>query len=402
MKHNKILLSLSAAILALTTQSCNFNNTTVNQEKITNRENILVSNSKRSPQNLQNSLADFKSVKSEKLTNTARLLAGMNFKQESKLSKLKHDPNWLEHHRFFAYSWSKIETQQLAQVRRWTKDNLSEINSNHPSIFYPFSGADFLYVYSFFPQAKEYILVDSEPIGTIADLYSLSSLEIKNQLQEVRDSLYPLLEFSVSSINKQKIHSQKQEVLPILYVFLARTNNRILDVEYVSIDREANIQPIREGLIPGVKIKFVPKEETEPRTLYYFSADLSNQGIQAHPELTKFISKSDKSVTYLNTASYLMHYTEFTQIRESILTNSNYLLQDDSGMPLKFFSQNQWDLKFYGKYTNPIALFSNHYQPDLRRVYNLDEEIEPLNFAIGYKFSINESNLMLAKIKKAN
>ena len=401
MKHNKILLSLSATIFALTIQSCSYNNTTVNQEKTTNRENILVGNSKRSPQNIQNRLADFNSVKSEKLTNNARLLAGMNFKQGSKLNKLKHDPNWLEHHRFFAYSWSKIETQQLAQVRRWTKENLTQINSNYSSIFYPFSGADFLYVYSFFPQAKEYILVDSEPIGTIADLHSLSYLEIKNQLQEVRNSLYPLLEFSVSSINNQKIYSQKQGVLPILSVFLARTNNRILDIEYVSIDREANIQPIREGLIPGVKIKFVPREEKEPRILYYFSADLSNQGIQTHPEITKFISKSDKSVTYLNTASYLMHYTEFTQIKDSILTNSNYLLQDDSGMPLKFLSQNQWDLKFYGKYTSPIALFSNHDQPDLRRVYNLDEEIEPLNFAIGYKFGMNESNLMLAKIKKA-
>ncbi|MGK7934192.1 MAG: hypothetical protein AB4206_00045 [Xenococcaceae cyanobacterium] len=400
MKHNKLLLSLSTTIIAFTIQSCSYNNTTANQEKITNRENILVSNSNQSPKKNKKYLASFDLIKSEKLTNTARLLAGMNIKQESKLSKLKHDSNWLDHHRFFAYSWSKIETQQLAQVRQWAKENLTEINSNYSSIFYPFSGADFLYVYSFFPQAKEYILVDSEPIGTITDLYSLSSLEIKDQLQKVRNSLYPLLEFSVSSINKQKIYSQKKEVLPILYVFLARTNNRILNVEYVSIDREANIQPIREGLIPGVKIKFVPREETEPRTLYYFSADLSNQGIEKHPELTKFILKSNKSVTYLNTASYLMYYTDFTKIRDSILTNSNYLLQDDSGMPLKFFSQNQWDLKFYGKYTSPIALFSNHYQPDLRRVYNLDEEIEPLNFAIGYRFAMNESNLMLARIKK--
>ena len=400
MQYNKLLLALSTTFIILTSQSCSYNNQAVNQKQLTSGQDTLGIAVEEFLEKSPDYLAEFDLSKSEELTNKARLLAGMNIKQKSKLTQWKHDRNWLEHHRFFAHSWSKLETQQLTKVRQWSQEKLVEINNSSPSIFYPFSGADFLYAYSLFPQAKEFILIDSEPIGTVSDLDNLSSLEIKEELQEVRNALFSLLESSFLGGDDNKIYDRKQGVLPILYVFLARTNHRILNVEYISIDREANIQTIREDFIPGVKIDFVAEDEIKPRTLYYFFADLSNQGIQEYPEIGKFISKLDKPVTYLNTASYLMYYNDFTEIKDLTLANSNYLLQDDSGMPLRFFNKQKWDLTFYGKYTSPIALFRNHDQPDLRRVYNLNKGIEPLNFGIGYKVGINESNLMLAKTKK--
>ncbi len=81
------------------------------------------------------------------------------------------------------------------------------------------------------------------------------------------------------------------------------------------------------------------------------------------------------------------------------MAKSSYLLQDDSGMPVKYFDRSQWNLKFYGSYTAPIDLFSGDYQPDLREIYQNDKNIKPLNFGIGYKFGVNESNLMLAASK---
>ena len=152
-------------------------------------------------------------------------------------------------------------------------------------------------------------------------------------------------------------------------------------------------------MVPGVKIAFVPQGESQPRTLYYFSTDLSNDGLKKHPELKQFVSKLDNPVTYLKAASYLMYNGSFSNIRDTILANSSYLLQDDSGMPLKSFDTAKWDLEFYGNYTRPIGLFRNRYQSDLRRVYTSSKDIQPLDFGIGYKFGVNQSNLMLAKTK---
>ena len=135
--------------------------------------------------------------------------------------------------------------------------------------------------------------------------------------------------------------------------------------------------------------------------MYYFSAELDNRQLSNNFAISEFIGKADKLVTYLNTAAYSLYQEDFTQMKNLILTQSNYLLQDDSGMPLEAFDRDNWDLKFYGKYTQPIALFNKYYQPDLRRVYELDDDIVPLSFDIDYPTDEDRSNLMLARNKKA-
>lgn len=97
-----------------------------------------------------------------------------------------------------------------------------------------------------------------------------------------------------------------------------------------------------------------------------------------------------------------MYGEDFSDIRTLTLVKNSYLLQDDSGIPLKSFDRSRWDLKFYGSYTSPIAVFNHDYQPELRQIYVNDKTIKPLNFGIGYKFGPNESNLMLAKVKDSS
>ncbi len=338
-------------------------------------------------------------AKSKKLTDTAKFLAGIKVDSNSTLAKFQKSDSWVRHNEFFQNSWSKLENRQLKKVRKWSRQELKVINATNPEIFYPFSGPDILYAYSLFPKAKEYVMVGLEPAGNVSDLAKLSDGQRDWKLQEVRSSLYAILQFSFFMTNNMKVDFKKYGVLPILYVFLARTNNRILDVQNIGMDKNANIKPFEKGMIRGVKIAFVPQEESQARTLYYFSTDLSNEGLKQRPEFSKFIKKSDKKVTYLKAASYLMHAGNFSAIRNLILDESTHILQDDSGMPLKAFDKSEWDLKFYGAYNGPIALFSNSYQGDLKSVYRKGKNIKPLNFGIGYKFGVNDSNLMLAETK---
>jgi hypothetical protein len=191
-------------------------------------------------------------------------------------------------------------------------------------------------------------------------------------------------------------------VLPVLLLFMARTNHQILDVQYVGLDREAKIQvmeqgaPKNNGLVPGVKISLLPRGESEPKVIYYFSTDLSNDGLLKNPAFVEFMKQYAKqSVTYLKAASYLMHNESFSTVRNVILTRSNAVLQDDSGVPVKHFDESMWERKFYGQYLAPISMFANKYQSDLRKIYQQDASIKSLDFGIGYKF-YKDSNLMLA------
>ncbi|NMG07541.1 hypothetical protein [Brasilonema sp. UFV-L1] len=398
MESNKLLFALGISVLVFL-QSCNLTSTH-NKQTIAKTNNQQQASLKSTPQTPPEPKVEFEQAKSDKLTNTAKFLAGMEVDSNSNLAVLQKKSNWQNHRRFFENAWSKLETQHLAKLRQWSQQELKQINTAFLPVFYPFSGPDFLYTYSLFPQAKEYVFMGLEPVMNVPDLVTLSENQRDLKLQEIRSSLQDILQFSFFITKEMKVDLQKQGVLPILYVFMARTQNSILDVQDVGIDKDAKIQQFQKGMIPGVKIIFVPKGESQPRNLYYFSTDASNSGLKQRPEFSQFISQLDLRVTYLKAASYLMYGEDFSDIRTLILAKTTYLLQDDSGIPLKFFDRSRWNLKFYGSYIRPIPVFNHDYQPELRQIYVTDKTIKPLNFGIGYKFGVNESNLMLAETKK--
>ncbi|BAZ43977.1 hypothetical protein NIES4102_09800 [Chondrocystis sp. NIES-4102] len=400
MKVSQLIFVSATITTSLILSACNSGNQALapnlNSKSATNDQEVVIL-----PPAKPDPLAKFDLKKADALTNSAKILAGINTDNNNNFSKLENTPVWQEHHQSLTKAWDKLETQQISQVKNWSNTELATINSTKPTIFYPFSGPDFLYSNSLFPQAKEMVLVGLEPVGTVPNLLDLDSSQFNSKLQQVRNSLYAILQFSFFRTNDMKVDLQQQGVLPILYVFMARTNHRILDVDYVGLNAAAKIQPMADGLIPGVKIAYLGEGEKEPRTLYYFSTDLSNDGLVKHPQLAKFVEQLDNPITYLKAASYLMYNDSFSQIKNVILAQSSYLLQDDSGMPVNSFDTQKWDLDFYGNYVSPIALFSNRYQSDLKQIYTTNkQQIKPLNFGIGYQFEVNTSNLMLAKAKK--
>ena len=341
---------------------------------------------------------DLDDAQSDLLTDTAKLLAGMNIRDRSELALLKDTRVWSNHHRFLTTAWSQLEIEQLVPIRQWTQQELSDIDTSNSSIFYPFSDANFLQVYSLFSQGQEFILIGLEPVGTVPNLAYLPIEKLEQELQKVRtylDNIFPSDYFS----DRHSSDFQTIQALPALYVFLAKTNNRILDVEYIGISSEGKIQKFQKGMVSGVKITFVTQGDSQPRFVYYFSADLSNEGMETNPELVKFINNRTNLITYLEKASYLMYFDSFSQIKDLILAGSSYLLQDDSGMPVNAFDSKQWNLKFYGNYTQPVALFKNKYQPELWKIYHYKNNIKPLKFSIGYQSEIGKSNLMLAENK---
>jgi hypothetical protein len=52
-------------------------------------------------------------------------------------------------------------------------------------MLYMFSGQDFLYATSFFPNASTYVLAGLEPVGEVGDLTSLSPWAISGELRNL-------------------------------------------------------------------------------------------------------------------------------------------------------------------------------------------------------------------------
>ena len=131
--------------------------------------------------------------------------------------------------------------------------------------------------------------------------------------------------------------------------------------------------------------------------MYYFSCDISDLGLSKNKRLHAFLKGLPSVTTYLKSASYLLHKPYFSLVRKTILEKSSFVLQDDSGIPVRFYNEQQWNHQYYGTYDAPINLFKNFLQKDLKMAYDSIEkvQIKPLNFGIGYDYKLNESNLML-------
>jgi hypothetical protein len=326
---------------------------------------------------------------------TALFLAGMPPSPDSPLTPLTKDPLWQRHAKFFDAAFGQLEQRQLSKIRAWADTNLA---APKPTMFYMFSGPDFLYADAFYSKATTYVLSALEPVGSVPDLTRLPRGGVGAALYDVERSMGSILSFSFFITKQMKVDlraGQLNGTLPILYVFLARSGKTIRDVSPVALDDRgaayfANENP---GKNPtrGVRIVFAGGDGQE-RTLYYFSTDLSNSGIKASGFL-KFCAGLAPGNSLIKSASYLLHSGNFTTVRDFLLANSATIVQDDSGVPLAFYSPKKWRLFPFGRYAGPIAEFPGRYQ---EQYADLFRRAQPMDFGIGYRWRSHESNLLLS------
>ena len=188
---------------------------------------------------------------------------------------------------------------------------------------------------------------------------------------------------------------QVNGALPILYVFLARSGKTIRDVTPVTIDDQGVLlpQPTATGknLTQGVRIGFAAADGV-PKTLYYFSTNLANDGVKSSGFL-KFCEGLAPGNSLIKSASYLLHSNNFTTVRNFLLDHSSIIIQDDSGIPLANYDPKKWRLFPFGRYAGPISLFAGSYQSKYAELFR---KSQPMDFGVGYRWRAYESNLLLS------
>jgi hypothetical protein len=326
---------------------------------------------------------------------TARFLAGMPPSAQSPLAPLTRDPAWQRHARFFDAAFGQLEQRQLSRIRAWADVNLA---APRPTVFYMFSGPDFLYADAFYSKATTYVLSALEPVGSVPDLTRLPYGGVGYTLYNIERSLGPVLSFSffITKLMKTDLRAgQVSGTLPLLYVFLARSGKTIRDVSLIALDDKGTAHFANENAgrnaTRGVRILFAGSDGQE-KTLYYFATDLSNGGVRSSGFL-KFCETLAPGNSLIKSASYLMHSGNFTAVRDFLLANSATIIQDDSGIPLGNYDPRKWRFFPFGRYVGPIAKFPGRYQPQYAELF---QRSQPMDFGIGYRWRSFESNLLLA------
>ena len=340
----------------------------------------------------------------------AAYLAGQPVRRQSKLQPLTAQPAWQVFATDANKSWTSYHATRTARIEQWAATELDSARAASPTIFYPFSGPDLLNVVTMFPGSKTYVLVGLEPVGSVPRRATLGNARL---FPALKASLWSVLNFSFFRTNDMAIDLKSVELdgaLPLLLLFAARTDHQVEAIRYVQLDTQGQLTGAdstiirKPGLrvIPGVELTMRNRAGEEQQVLY-FCADISDWKMSTNKEaVVQYVKGLGPLTTYVKSATYLMHKSYFSKIRNLILERSNHLLQDDSGIAMKYIRPADWQLTYYGTYKRPINLFAKQYQPALTKVYtDTINRPRPLPFGTGYNWRQNDSNLLLARRQKA-
>ncbi len=353
----------------------------------------------------------------------ARFTAGLKGEEGSDFIKLENNPDWKQYAVWSNSIWTRLGEGQLQKVKTWAAQELvfappvnNSVENKSFTLFYPFSGADFLYANTLFPKVDKCIMIGLEPSGKVPDIRKIPTDFWENYFLALRTAMDDILTASFFKTKDMKVDFKIQELkgtLPIMMVFLARTGHKIVTMEPVEINDSGLIVDSRfeqaaihqYNHMNGIRITYEKdsaSSDTPQKEVYYFSIDLSNASLAQKPALSRFLDHNGDVITFIKSASYLMHERNFATIRSLILQHSYVLVQDDSGIPLKYIigpdSGEEWEPEFYGGYKAPIPMFKGFYQEDLKTNFADTSKTKPLPFRIGYG-NTSKSNILVAKKK---
>lgn len=299
-------------------------------------------------------------------------------------------------------------------MRAWWKRYKPQTYS---TIFYPFAGPDITNPIILFPEADTYLLFGLEAIGVIPDVEAMEEEKINSGLNELTVSLntfYQVNFFITKKMEKNLSRKSFNSIMGLLLFFLAMNDCEVIDakkialgytelVRGISSDDSIHWQSPPISRIPGIEITF-KNHSDRIKTLRYFMLNVADASLKKNsPNFIPYFKKMGRYATILKSASYLMHTDSkkeppphFDSIRELILEQSDFIIQDDSGIPFSYFARNEWKLLFHGKYDMPISLYTNRLQKNLKTEMQKNST-GILPFSYSYNYQRGESNLMTAQ-----
>ena len=338
-------------------------------------------------------------------TATAQILAGITPNPvEPELKRLVETDVFKEHQQWMTSNWSKVRGR-IQTIETWRSQEIRLSGTQKKNLLYPFSGPDFLNAYTFFPEHSRYVFFSLERPGTLPDLESVTPAQFAKLLQDVRSAFRDIFErnyFITSYMTKQLTTPWIRGTVPVMATMMALMNRRIVRIEPLDLfpdlthayDMPDTKQPRLR--LRAVRIEFANPSVAGTQQLYYISLDATDKALEFYPEFLTWIGQYRPATVLLKSASYLLHDQQFAKTRAMLLDAADVVVQDDTGIPYRYISQDPWQTKLYGRYNRPIKPMTYGYQKDLETAYNSRPEQIPLPFPFGYHWRGQQSGLIVA------
>ena len=341
----------------------------------------------------------------------ARYLGGLEPLAGSVLDSIDYRPEAIRHREFLNKEWRIKDSLLIRPLSSWSRTELAAEYQANRTVYYPFSGPDFVTVATLFPKANRYVMFGLEIEGNVPRILNLPKERLAVNLTNLQNSVIDNIRdsfFYTLDMSSDLMRSDLKGTTPILLFMLARTGKEVLEVKRIKIDPMGSIEYLSEddatpqtpndNVATGVEIRFRDSPRADVQTIQYLCFNAEDKHFQQQKQIHSFFQSLKPTTTYLKSASYLMHNFYFSIIRNIVIDVSDVLLQDDTGIGYRFLDPQIWDFSYFGNYTRPIPLFANYYQSDLSAAFKAGQP-KPLTFNMGYKSS---TNLLAARRRPAS
>jgi hypothetical protein len=346
-----------------------------------------------------------------RMNSIARMMAGLPPVYPAHF-ELAETAVWKAHSAAMQASWQKLNAGRVAAMTAWRDASISPTCPSGETLLYPFSGPDFFNAWWLFPDCETFVMFGLEHLGDAPNIEKMNKRQFPRLLADVRAATGDFIDrnyFITENMARQLHTAQLRGVVPLVMISMAISGLDILRIVPLKLPRESTAaaagRPARaagRSLRPqlrGVSIEFRAPNSTLVRRMQYFSADVTDEGLTRYPELLAYMRSLGPTTTFVKSASYLMHNREFTQIRDTLLDVSGFLVQDDSGLPYSFLAARGWQMRMHGRYDVPIPPFERAFQAALASAYS-EQRPEVLPFTFGYQYHDardERSNVMVGR-----
>jgi hypothetical protein len=273
--------------------------------------------------------------------------------------------------RAYAQTENERWTASAARIKAMQDWSARELTATG-TVVYPFAGPDALHAIALFASAKRLFLVGLEPIGALPDASHAPAAGYFTKLGASQGDLHRLGFFRTQEMASDY---SKSGVLVSVVGTIVRMGGKVTGVS-------------------GGRVDWTTKTG-DARRLDYVQADLSNAGLRDRTQLIADIHALAPYVSFVKAGMYLLGESRFSYLRQTLLDESSVIVQDDTGLPIKYLDS-KWAMRFYGAYEAPPKAYDDRAQPDLETALQ-HRSLGPLPFGMGYHLQASKACLIVAK-----
>jgi hypothetical protein len=294
-------------------------------------------------------------------------------------------------------AWGKYEKRIGTPLQAWSKHEVAYAGGG--TVFYPFSGPDFLTVARMYPGADRYVLVAIQnarkPVRP-ERMPEAQRSKFESKLGGAWERFGSLGFFRTDDLDDdQRDQATGLGVTTILMAFSARLGYEVTAVEPLAFNANKGEWEASPSASDWRSVRLSLQKDGHRTTLDYIRLDLSDKGLQS-PEVQTWIGHMAAQPVFLKAASHLLQEPHFSILRNALVSNAPLVVQDETGLDYTDLKK-VGGITLYGNFRQTHRLFKNTKQTALAAAYKAEAHLHELPFAYSYLKDVNARSMQIAR-----